>query len=250
MVVRWTCRIHGRRWNCGQEWLGDADIAQIMARLPLPHRRTRSYFYECESAFVDITGSRLAGCFSHGDRRPPLEPVGTEIAQVFKSSVSEASESVRFMYLLSIACATRHVRIASAYFVPDALSVATIVAASRRGVTVEIIVPGGHTDATVVRRASRSRWGRFRKPGVSIYECQPTMFHTKVLDCSGRRVDIGRIHQLHDSQSLSSKRVGANLNVPGCALRARHRRGRSIPTNSLRSRSHSMLGSAARLKRN
>ena len=75
---------------------------------------------------------------------------------MFKSAYNEASESVRLMYLLSIASAAKSVRIANAYFVPDDLAVATMVAARRRGVQVEIIVPGHHTDAKVVRRASRS----------------------------------------------------------------------------------------------
>ncbi len=81
------------------------------------------------------------------------------------------------MYLLSISSAAKSVRIANAYFVPDSLAVATLVAARRRGVKVEIIVPGHHIDSKLVRRASRSLWGPLLEAGVAIYEYQPTMFH-------------------------------------------------------------------------
>ena len=74
------------------------------------------------------------------------------------SSPSEGSESARLMVLLAIASAARSVRIASTYFVPDDLSVRTLVDARRRGVKVVIIVPGEHNATAVTRRAGRSRW--------------------------------------------------------------------------------------------
>ena len=141
---------------------------------------------------------------------PQLAPVGEQAAQLFKSSASEASESVRLMYLLSITSAVQSVRIASAYFVPDDLSVATLVAAQRRGVRVEIIVPGRHTDAAVVRRASRSRWGELLEAGVAIYEYQPTMYHNKVMVVDERWTSVGSTNFDNRSFRLNDE---ANLNV-------------------------------------
>ena len=83
------------------------------------------------------------------------------------------------MFLIAIAAATRRILIANAYFVPDETTVDMLVAARRRGVDVEIIVPGPILDAQVVRRASRSMWGPLLEAGVKIYEYQPTMYHTK-----------------------------------------------------------------------
>ena len=90
---------------------------------------------------------------------PSITPAGDVTAQVFTSSRDEGSESVRLMYLLSLAAARHSIRIAASYFVPDSLVTATLVSAARRGVRVEVIVPGPHTDSPVVRRASRGRWG-------------------------------------------------------------------------------------------
>lgn len=89
---------------------------------------------------------------------PELSQIGRSRAQVFKSSNDEGSESVRLMYLLSISAAAKSIRLQAAYFVPDDLSVETLVAARRRGVTIEIILPGPHTDSDIVQGAGRSRW--------------------------------------------------------------------------------------------
>ena len=129
---------------------------------------------------------------------------------MFKSAYNEASESVRLMYLLSIASAAKSVRIANAYFVPDDLAVATMVAARRRGVQVEIIVPGHHTDAKVVRRASRSRWEPLLEAGVAIYEYQPTMYHTKMMIVDELLASVGSTNFDNRSFRLNDE---ANLNI-------------------------------------
>ncbi len=88
---------------------------------------------QMQAAFMDNWIETCAEVL-HGEAYfPPLEQAGQHAAQFFKSSADDASESVRLMYLLSIASAVRSVRIANAYFVPDSLAVATLVAARRRG---------------------------------------------------------------------------------------------------------------------
>src|SRR5215211_7102575 len=112
---------------------------------------------------------------------PDLDPVGSELAQVFRSSPGDGSGSLRLMYLLAIASASHRILIANSYFVPDRMTVDMLVAARHRGVDVEIVVPGPILDAQVVRRASRLMWGPLLEAGVKIYEYQPTMFHNKVM---------------------------------------------------------------------
>ena len=189
-------------------WLGNAEDPE--------HWRDSHFRLEgpavaqMQAAFMD-NWIEARGRVLHGDGYfPKLEPAGTQAAQVFKSSASEASESVRFMYLLSIASAERSVRIANAYFVPDRLAIATLVAARRRGVRVEIIVPGRHVDAKVVRQASRSRWGALLEGGVAIYEYQPTMYHTKVMVVDDLWTSVGSTN--FDSRSFRLNDE-ANLNV-------------------------------------
>jgi cardiolipin synthase len=114
------------------------------------------------------------------------------------------------MYLLSIASAERSVRIANSYFVPDSLAVRTLVEAQRRGAQVEIIVPGGHIDQKLVRRASRALWGPLLEAGVAIYEYQPTMFHVKVAVLDELWTSVGSTNFDNRSFRLNDE---ANLNV-------------------------------------
>jgi cardiolipin synthase len=136
--------------------------------------------------------------------------VAETLAQVFKSSKGEGSESVRLMYLLSLASAEKSIRLAAAYFVPDSLAVATLVAARQRGVKVEIIVPGPYIDAQVVQNASRSRWPELLEAGVDIYEFQPTMYHCKVMIVDDLWVSVGSTNFDDRSFRLNDE---ANLNV-------------------------------------
>lgn len=165
---------------------------------------------QMQAAFVD-NWIEATGTVLHGDAYfPRLERAGPQQAQMFKSSANEASESVRLMYLLSIASAEDSVRIANAYFVPDTLAVNTLVAARRRGVRIEIIVPGRHIDTALVRKASRSRWEPLLEAGVSIYEYLPTMYHTKVMVVDNVWTSVGSTNFDNRSFRLNDE---ANLNV-------------------------------------
>jgi cardiolipin synthase len=148
-----------------------------------------------QAAFMD-NWMKAVGTVLHGEEYfPELPKKGQALAQVFKSSPGEGSESVRLMYLLSIASARHSVRIAAAYFVPDDLSLATLVEASKRGVKIEVILPGKTTDTELTRKASSSRWGKLLEAGIAIFEYQPTMFHCKVM-IVGRFLGLRGIDQL------------------------------------------------------
>jgi cardiolipin synthase len=141
---------------------------------------------------------------------PELAQVGRSRAQVFKSSPDEGSESVRLMYLLSIASAAKSIRLQAAYFVPDDLAIETLVAARKRGVKIEIIVPGPNTDSEIVQGASRSRWAALLAAGVLIYEYQPSLYHCKVLIVDDVWVSVGSTNFDNRSFRLNDE---ANLNV-------------------------------------
>jgi cardiolipin synthase A/B len=146
---------------------------------------------------------------------PRLVPVGPDFAQVFRSAPGEGSASMRLMYLLAIAAATRSILIANAYFVPDSQTVAMLVEARRRGAEVEIVVPGPVLDAQIVRRASRATWGPLLEAGVRIYEYQPTMYHTKVMVVDDLWASVGSTNFDDRSFRLNDE---ANLNVLDAAF--------------------------------
>jgi cardiolipin synthase len=141
---------------------------------------------------------------------PELPPVGEGRAQMFSSSPSGGSESMELMYLMSITAAKTTLRISNSYFVPDDLAIQAMADAIRRGVRVQIIVPGPHTDAETVQTASRETWGRLLAAGAEIYEYQPTMYHCKVMIVDDFLVSAGSTNFDNRSFRLNDE---ANLNI-------------------------------------
>ena len=165
---------------------------------------------QMQGAFMD-NWMKSRGEVLHGDLYfPPPEQRGDYYAQVFKSSSTEGSESVRLMYLLSITSAEKSILLSNAYFVPDDLSIETLVAASKRGVKIEIIVPGTKIDTEITRKASRSRWGKLLEAGIAIHEFQPTMYHCKAMIVDSLWVSVGSTN--FDSRSFRLNDE-ANLNI-------------------------------------
>ena len=159
-----------------------------------------------EDNWIQTTGEVLQG----DDYFPVIPKAGEQWAQVFRSSSTGGSENMQLLFLLSVAAAGESICVESAYFVPDQLTIDTLVAAKKRGVSVCIIVPGRHIDEHEVRAASRARWGDLLQAGVEIYEYQPTMIHCKELIVDNLWVSIGSANMDNRSFRLNDE---ANLNV-------------------------------------
>jgi len=79
-------------------------------------------------------------------------------------------------------------------------------------------MPGPQGDASVVRRASRARWGELLAADAESYEYQPTMFHCKVLVIDGLMVSVGSTNFDNRSFRLNDE---ANLNIYDAAFAQR-----------------------------
>jgi len=189
-------------------WEGDGS--------PKDHWRDSHYKIEgpavaqMQAAFCDNWIKTKAKVLFGSAYYPELAQIGSSRAQIFKSSPDEGSESVRLMYLLSIASATKCIRLQAAYFVPDDLAIDTLVTARKRGVKIEIIVPGPQTDSEIVQGASRSRWSELLDAGVLIYEYQPSLYHCKVLIVDDVWVSVGSTNFDNRSFRLNDE---VNLNI-------------------------------------
>lgn len=189
-------------------WDGDADEPD--------HWRDTHYRVEgpavaqLQAAFLD-NWIKDRGEMLHGDAYfPPLAPAGDSLAQVFQSAPSGGSESMHLMLNYALVCATRSIRIATAYFVPDRMTVDALLAASARGVAVTVLVPGRRTDSTIARRASQHMWGRLLEGGVRLLAYQPCQLHWKVLIVDDGWVSVGSTNFDNRSFRLNDE---ANLNV-------------------------------------
>ena len=165
---------------------------------------------QMQAAFLDNWIETGNGLLHGTDYFPPLDSAGGALAQAIYSSPGGGTESLRLMYHLAIASAARSILIGNPYFVPNTLAVEMLVEARRRGVRVEIIVPGPITDAGLVRRASRAKWGPLLEAGVRIYEYQPTMYHNKLMVVDDYWVSVGSTNLDNRSFRLNDE---ANLNV-------------------------------------
>jgi cardiolipin synthase len=189
-------------------WLGNAQDAE--------HWRDSHFRLEgpavaqMQAAFMENwTGTR--GAALHGeDYFPPLASSGEAFAQVVRSAPDDGSEAMRILYMMSLAAARRNIYLANSYFVPDDLAVQALVAAKKRGVDVQLIVPGPVIDTGITRRASRARWGPLLEAGIEIYEYMPTMYHCKVLVVDDVWVSVGSTNFDERSFKLNGE---ANLNV-------------------------------------
>jgi cardiolipin synthase len=165
---------------------------------------------QMQAAFVD-NWTKVSGVTLLGEAYfPAVHPAGSYYAQLFKSSTEGGSESTHLMYLLSIAAAAKSIDLSMAYFVPDDLATDALVDALKRGVRLRILLPGAHTDSSIVRQASRAKWGRILEAGGEIYEYQPTMVHCKVLVVDGLWTSVGSTNFDNRSFRLNDE---ANLNV-------------------------------------
>ena len=154
---------------------------------------------------------KTRGLVLHGpDYFPPLAPTGSYLAQAFKSSPRQGDIDMHLMYLLGIASAQKTLRIENAYFLPDDKTRNELIAAARRGVRVEILVPGKHIDQQLVRVSSRRHWPAMIKVGVKIYEYQPTMVHVKLMIVDDIFVSVGSGNFDNRSIRLNDE---ANLDV-------------------------------------
>ena len=194
-------------------WLGDA---QGPAHWRDTHFRIEGpAVAHFQAAFID-NWTKATGDVLHGTPYfPPLQPSGSQRAQMFISSPGGGAESMQLMYLLSIGAATRSIRLSMSYFVPDDVAIQSFVDALQRGVKVQLILPGAHIDTELVRRASRATWGRLLEAGAEIYEYQPTMYHCKVMIVDDLWVSVGSTNFDNRSFAVNDE---ANLNVYDAAF--------------------------------
>jgi cardiolipin synthase len=195
--------------------VGIADQWQGDARTPEEWRDTHFRVHgpvvaQMQSVFLD-NWMRATGEVLHGPAYfPQLNPSGDQLAQMFSSSPSGGCESMHLMYLLALTAARERIDLCASYFVPDTLTLGTLVAAAKRGVRVRILVPGRHIDEAMVRQASRSVWDKLLAAGIAISEYQPTMLHMKALMVDDGFVSVGSTNFDNRSFLLNDE---ANLNV-------------------------------------
>ncbi len=194
-------------------WLGDADREGVwrdtQARIEGPVVRQMQAVFAAN--WLKTTSKVLMG----PDYFPSVPRAGDAVAHCFKSGPDDGPENARLAFLLAFASAQKSIKLAHAYFVPDDLAIEMLIAARKRGVEVEVVVPAKN-DSRMGRAASRSRWGELLAAGVKFYQYQPTLYHVKLMIVDDRLVSFGSVN--FDNRSLSlNDEVNVNVLDPAVA---------------------------------
>ncbi|WAU83404.1 phospholipase D-like domain-containing protein [Streptomyces sp. Qhu-G9] len=119
--------------------------------------------------------------FDARDRFVAHSPQGDAAVQVVRGSASFGWQDMQTLLRVMLESAEDRFRLATAYFSPDAYFIELLCATARRGVEVEILLPGPHTDKRVCQLAGQHYYEDLTACGVKIYQYQPTMMHAKVI---------------------------------------------------------------------
>jgi cardiolipin synthase len=181
-----------------KEWDGNADSSEhwrdTVARVEGP------VVAQMQSAFQD-NWSEVTGELLVGDKYfPALPRSGSTLASVIASNPRPSSSASETLYSVAVAAAERTISISNSYFVPNDASLALLVAAARRGVSLRILVPGAINDLPVTKAGARSKFGELLRAGAKIYEYQPTMMHSKSMVVDGIFATVGSTN--FDSRSF------------------------------------------------
>lgn len=105
---------------------------------------------------------------------------------------------IRNAYIKALRAARREVLIANAYFIPDRGIRKALGAAVKRGVSVQILVPG-RSDVRSVWYAGRRRYETLLRRGVRLYEWQGPNLHAKTAVIDGQWCTVGTYNLDHRS---------------------------------------------------
>ncbi|WP_373454218.1 phospholipase D-like domain-containing protein [Bordetella genomosp. 1] len=108
------------------------------------------------------------------------EPAGGVPVRCVPSGPDRALGSTHNMLLGALAVAQRHVRIQSPYFLPDQTLIGALATAARRGVTVDIVIPGKN-NLRLVDYAMTAQLDQMIRTGCRVWRTRGAFDHSKLM---------------------------------------------------------------------
>jgi cardiolipin synthase len=143
-----------------------------------------------------------------GDKYFPQtgNPDGATALAIGSSPSEGGSTRARMLFQVLIGSAKSNIVITTPYFLPDdSLRKEMIRAIQERGVKVEILVPGKHSDHSMTRSSSQGLFGDLLKAGAEISEYEPAMIHAKIMVVDGLWSVVGSTNLDHRSFGLNDE---------------------------------------------
>ncbi|WP_431784591.1 phospholipase D-like domain-containing protein [Streptomyces chumphonensis] len=180
-----------------EEWSGDArDTSEWRDT----HFKVRGPAVDgMAAAFAQTWAECRPDLFDERDRFCDQPPAGDAVVQVVRGSASIGWQDMQTLMRIVLESARTRLRLATAYFAPDDYFVELLCATARRGVTVEILLPGPHTDQRVCQLAGQNHYNELLACGVRIHQYLPTMMHAKVVTVDGIASLVGSTNFNHRS---------------------------------------------------
>ncbi len=158
---------------------------------------------------------------------PPESPPGTgTLVRVVASGPDRNVETNQRMMIGAFSIAQEHILIMSPYLLPDREFISALVTAARRGVSVDIVVPGVN-NLKLVDRAMRAQFDQLLKDGCRIWRAGGAFNHSKLMTVDGAWSYVG-------SSNLDPRSLRLNFEVDleildrEMALQVEERIGRAI----------------------
>jgi cardiolipin synthase len=124
------------------------------------------------------------------DYYPTLAAKGSEVVRAIGSTPEDPFSLIYATLISAINSAETSVHLTIAYFVPDPQLLVALEDAVKRGVDVQIIVPG-KTDSWLVLEAGRYHYSELLHAGVKIYERRGALLHAKTAVIDGVWSTVG-----------------------------------------------------------
>lgn len=112
---------------------------------------------------------------------PPENPPGTgTLVRVVGSGPDKNLETNHRMMMGAFSIAQQHILIMTPYLLPDRELISALVTAARRGVSVDIVVPGVN-NLKLVDRAMRAQFDQLLRDGCRIWRAGGAFNHSKLM---------------------------------------------------------------------
>jgi len=143
---------------------------------------------------------------------PPPRPAaqGDVPARCVPSGPDRSIGSTHDVLLGALAVAQRHVRIQSPYFLPDQPLIGALATAARRGITVDIVIPGTN-NLRLVNHAMHAQLDQVIRTGCRVWRSTGPFDHSKLMTVDGAWSYVGSSNL--DPRSL---RLNFELDVEIC----------------------------------
>ncbi|HUH56346.1 MAG TPA: phospholipase D-like domain-containing protein [Rhodanobacter sp.] len=168
---------------------------------------------EMEAAFAQSWGGIGTPLAPFEPLPEPAEPAGSVALRVI--ATQPASAGMYRLDQLIASMARKTLWLTDAYFVGLAPYVQALVAASRDGVDVRLLVPG-NSDIPVVASMSRSGYRPLLKAGIRVFEWNGSMLHAKTAVADGQWARVGSSN-LNIASWLSNREIDVSVEDAGFA---------------------------------